>query len=65
LQRFTGFYPPLAERMGEFAGLFPIHPAFIDTSSGSPSPRNARCSRPSAWPSAACYTRRCRPTSRG
>lgn len=31
LQRFTGFYPPLAERMGEFAGLFPIHPAYIDT----------------------------------
>jgi len=31
LQGFTSLYPPLAERMGEFAGLFPIHPAYIDT----------------------------------
>ena len=31
LQRFAGLYPPLAERMGEFAGLFPIHPAYIET----------------------------------
>jgi energy-coupling factor transporter ATP-binding protein EcfA2 len=31
LRRFTSLYPPMADRLGEFARLFPIHPAYIDT----------------------------------
>ncbi|MBP1468632.1 ATP-binding protein [Candidatus Chloroploca sp. M-50] len=31
LRGFTGLYPLLAERLNEFARLFPIHPAYIDT----------------------------------
>ena len=31
LRRFTPLYPPLAERPADFARLFPIHPAYIDT----------------------------------
>jgi hypothetical protein len=31
LQRFAGLYPLLAERTAEFASLFPIHPAYIET----------------------------------
>lgn len=31
LRGFTALYPVMAERLGEFARLFPIHPAYIDT----------------------------------
>ena len=31
LRPFARLYPPLAERLGEFARLFPIHPAYIET----------------------------------
>ncbi len=31
LRPFTVLYPPMAERLHEFARLFPIHPAYIDT----------------------------------
>jgi hypothetical protein len=31
LRTFTKLYPPMAERLPEFARLFPIHPAYIDT----------------------------------
>jgi hypothetical protein len=31
LRAFTAFYPPLAERLDEFAHLFPIHPGYIET----------------------------------
>ncbi len=31
LRPFTVLYPPMAERLNEFARLFPIHPAYIDT----------------------------------
>lgn len=31
LRQFTPLYPALAERLGEYARLFPIHPAYIDT----------------------------------
>ena len=31
LRRFAPLYPGLAERLGEFSRLFPIHPAYIDT----------------------------------
>ena len=31
LRSYTKLYPPLAERLGEYARLFPIHPAYIDT----------------------------------
>ena len=31
LRQFTTLYPPLADRLSEYARLFPIHPAYIDT----------------------------------
>lgn len=31
LRRFTQLYPVMAERLNEYARLFPIHPAYIDT----------------------------------
>ncbi|MCL4834878.1 MAG: hypothetical protein KJZ86_20725 [Caldilineaceae bacterium] len=31
LRAFAPFYPPLAERLDEFAHLFPIHPGYIET----------------------------------
>jgi len=31
LRSFAPFYPPLAERLDEFAHLFPIHPSYIET----------------------------------
>lgn len=31
LRGFTAFYPPLTERLDEFAHLFPIHPGYIET----------------------------------
>ncbi len=31
LRRFTALYPPMADRLNEYARLFPIHPAYIDT----------------------------------
>ena len=31
LRQFTTLYPPLADRLTEYARLFPIHPAYIDT----------------------------------
>jgi hypothetical protein len=31
LRSFTNLYPMLSERLNEFARLFPIHPAYIDT----------------------------------
>ncbi len=31
LRKFTKLYPPMAEQLGEYARLFPIHPAYIET----------------------------------
>lgn len=31
LRRFSGLYPQMADRLSEYAQLFPIHPAYIDT----------------------------------
>lgn len=31
LRAFTTLYPPLSDHLGEYARLFPIHPAYIDT----------------------------------
>ena len=31
LRRFTTLYPPLAEQLAEYARLFPIHPAYLET----------------------------------
>lgn len=31
LRQFSGLYPQMADRLGEYAQLFPIHPAYIET----------------------------------